>query len=73
MGSTIKGFHHSSKRSKGHRIIEGMDEEFGTYCKVLERPVEKRDKRPLNAFLKDIPLEARRREAGKPLYITRYE
>jgi hypothetical protein len=26
-----------------------------------------------NVSLKDIPLEERRREAGKPLFLTRYE
>ena len=73
MGSTVKRFHASSNRSKGHRIIEGFDEENRIYFTVLEMPVEKRSKRLLNASLEDIPLEARRKEAGKPLYIARYE
>ena len=68
MGSTVKRTHASSNRSKGDRIIEGMDEELGIYCKVREKPVEKHSKRLLNASL-----EARRKEAKKPLYITRYE
>lgn len=73
MGSTVKRTHASSNRSKDHRIIEGMDEELRTYRKIRERPVEKRSKRLLNASLEDLPLEARRKEAKKPLYITRYE
>jgi hypothetical protein len=33
-------------------------------------PVEKRLE---NASLKDVPLEARRKEARKPLFLVRYE
>jgi hypothetical protein len=73
MGSTVKRLHASSNRNKGHTVIEGFDEENRTYFTVLKRPAEKRSKILLNASLEDVPLEARRKEAGKRLYITRYE
>lgn len=73
VGSTVKRFHPASNRSRRKRILEGFDEEARTYFTVLDCPLERRSKRLLNARLEDIPVEARRKEAGKPLYITRYE
>jgi len=73
MGSTVKRFHTSSNRSKVHTVIEGFDEENRVYFTVLERPAGRHSKRLQNASLEDVPLEVRRKEAGKRLYITRYE
>ena len=39
-----------------------------------EKSIEERLSEMLeNVSLKDVPLEERRREANKPLYLTRYE
>jgi len=38
-----------------------------------ETTEERLDEMVENASLKDVPLEERRKEAQKPLYLTRYE
>lgn len=73
MGSTVKRFHASSNKRKGCTTIEGFDEENRMYFTVLQTPTEKNSKRLQNASLEDVPLQAGRKEAGKTLYITRYE
>ncbi len=49
-----------------------MDEEMRS--SVPKETIDERlDKAILNVSLKDIPLDERRREASKPLFLTRYE
>jgi hypothetical protein len=73
MQSIAKKVRASASRCKRHIIREGIDEESNRYFMEIGEPGEKRSRIPLNAALADIPLEVRRREARKALYLTRYE
>ncbi len=49
-----------------------MDYQNGTSC-VIKRDSSKVEERFENVCLKDVPLEVRRKEAKKPLFLNRYE
>ena len=63
----------ASRKYKHHIIREGIDEESNRYFMEIEELDEEHSRTPLNVTLEDIPLEARRKEARKALYLTRYE
>ena len=59
-----------SRIKKSRRSL--IDEEF-RLSSQKESSEERLDEVLENASLKDVPLEERRKEAQKPLYLTRYE
>ena len=59
-----------SRIKKSRRSL--IDEEF-RLSSQRESSEERLDEVLENASLKDVPLEERRKEAQKPLYLSRYE
>jgi hypothetical protein len=73
MRSTAKRLQISTRKYNRHIIREGIDEESNRYFTNLGGPVEKRSKMLQPVSLGDIPVEVRRKEAKKALYLIRYE
>ncbi len=73
MQSTIKKLQAASKKNDTHLSGQSIDEKFGKYFANLG--CSERNNRTVseNVTLADIPLDVRRREAKKPLYLVRYE
>lgn len=71
--STIKRYRFSSSEDEEQAILKDMDEASGLYCTVFGGPVERRPKWLQNVPLEAVPLDVRRKEAKKPLYLMRYE
>ncbi len=64
----------ASPDKEGRRIIrEGVDEESRKYFLEIDSSSWENSKMQEYVALEDIPLEVRRREARKTLYLTRYE
>ncbi len=73
MQSTVKKARVSPDK-EGRRIIrEGVDEESRKYFLEIDSSSWENSKMQEYVALEDIPLEVRRREARKTLYLTRYE
>ncbi len=73
MKSTAKKVRASPRKRERQIIREGIDEESRKYLMEVGGSCETHSRIPLNVTLEDVPLEDRRREAKKPLYLTRYE
>jgi hypothetical protein len=49
-----------------------LDGQDGSAC-LIKRDSEKREETVTYVYLKDVPLDVRKKEAKKPLFLIRYE
>ncbi len=73
MQSTNKKVRASSNKHESYIAREGIDEELRRYFMEIRGTDERRNRMQWDVSIEDIPLEERRREAKKALYLVRYE